>query len=470
MMVATLIAVLPIVTLVTLLTAFKLPAWKAALASFVFAAALAFFTGLGLSEIALASVDGFKTALYPIGLVIVGALFVYGVSVESGELKVIKEGLAACAPEPGLAALLIVWGFGNFMEGMAGFGTSVAIPVAILVGIGFDPLKAVLCSLVANTTPTAFGSVGVPTMILAQEAGVDLGTLTTTIALLQVPVTLLGPFLILFIVGGFTEVKRHYLVAASVSVIFVAVQLGFARLLGCELPDILGGIVVMFFLVGMRKKKPGRDDDIKLKSQFRAWAPFVSVVVVLCAFSAVPVAYKPSPGILLIAAGLIGAMIQRVPFKNALKLVFRTAWNYRLAMLTVCLILALAKTMDRAGMIRTIADTLVALTGGAYPFFAPFVGNLGGFVTGSGTSTCVLFGKLQSSVGAESGHSMLYAAANVMGAGIGKMLCPQSIVLGCAAAGLAGCESTILAKVFRYFIPIAILAGLVTVSYSFLKM
>lgn len=445
-------AILPIVTLVTLLAVFKRPAYQAALGAFGVGAALAIaFCGTSVADLAFASLEGIKTGLYPIGLVIVGALFVYGVTVESGEFKTIKDGLAACAPEPGLAALLIVWGFGNFMEGMAGFGTAVAIPVAILVGIGFDPVKAVLCCLVTNTTATAFGSVGVPTMILAQEAGVSLESLTWEIAALQIAVTALGPFMILWIVGGWDEIKRHAKEALVSDIAFILPQLLIARVAGCELPDIVGGLVVMLVLGAW-----------KLARQIRAWAPFVAVIAILCGASFLPRELKPSPGLLLIAAGLIGAMIQRVSMKKAVPLVFKTAWNYRLALVTVCVILALAKTMGQAGMIRALADTLVTMTGAAYPFFSPVVGALGGFVTGSGTSTCVLFGKLQSSVGAETGHALLYAAANVMGAGIGKMICPQSIVLGCAAAGLAGRESELLTRSFKYFIPILLIAGLMT--------
>lgn len=450
-MLSSLLALSPIATLVALLSIFKRPAWQAALGAFVVGAALALVGGVGLADLAVASLEGVKTGLYPIGLVIIGALFVYGVTVESGEFKAIKEGLASCAPEPGLAALLIVWGFGNFMEGMAGFGTAVAIPVAILVGIGFDPFKAVLACLVINTTPTAFGSVGVPTMILAQEAGVALEALTWEIAVLQIVVTALGPFLILFIVGGREELRRHAREALVSAVAFIVPQLLVARVAGCELPDIVGGLAVMMSLGAW-----------KLARQARAWAPFVAVIVILCGASLLPREVKPSPGVLLIGAGLIGAAIQRVKLTRAVRLVGETAWTYRLALLTVCVILALAKTMAAAGMIRDLADALVTLTGFAYPFFSPVVGALGGFVTGSGTSTCVLFGKLQSAVGSETGHSLLYAAANVMGAGIGKMICPQSIVLGCAAAGLAGRESEMLARSARFFVPVLVIAGLVT--------
>ena len=141
-------------------------------------------------------------ALYPICLVILAALFTYAVTVESGAMEKIRSGLAAVSDDRRVLALLIVWGLGTFMEGMAGFGTAVAIPAAILVGIGFDPMKAVLMCLVANTTPTAFGSVGVPILTLARETGCEESSLFVVTALLELAVTAAGPFLVLLVADG----------------------------------------------------------------------------------------------------------------------------------------------------------------------------------------------------------------------------------------------------------------------------
>jgi lactate permease len=130
--------------------------------------------------------------------------------------------------------------------------------------------------------------------------------------------------------------------------------------------------------------------------------------------------------------------------------------------MTICSVLALAKIMGYSGMISAIAALLVAVTGQLYPLFTPLIGTLGGFVTGSGTSTQVLFGQLQvESAKAIGWEPSWIAAANAVGAGIGKMISPQGIAIGCAAAGLTGQESVLLKKVFGFAIVFAIVAGII---------
>jgi len=362
-------------------------------------------------------------------------------------LEVMKRGLVGLSADKRVLVLLIVWGFGNFMEGMAGFGTAVAIPCAILVGVGFDPVKSVLCCLVANTTATTFGSVGVPSIILAGEAGVELAALTRATVTLQIVVTALTPFLILFLADGKRGVRDCWRHALLADVAFLVPSLLVAATLGPELPDIVGGLSVMLVL-GLR----GNFRSFRLREQVYAWAPFLIVVVLLAGTASMPERFKLTPGAVILLGALLGGCVQRVKAMRLVRLLVGTVCRYFAALATICLVLALAKVMDAAGMIATLADTLVAVTGRSYAFFSVCVGSLGGFMTGSGTSTCVLFGKLQASVGSEMGNTLVFAAANVMGAGIGKMICPQSIVLGCAAAGLAGKESRILHKVFPYFV------------------
>ena len=197
------ISSIPVAVLVIALVWLKLPAWKAAVAAFAVCAVEAFaLRDVTIGDIASCSLKGASTGLFPIGLIIVAALFTYAVVVESGAEEEIKNGLSSLSGDKRDLALLIAWGFGNFMEGMAGFGTAVAIPCAIMMGVGFDPLKAVLCCLVANTTPTAFASVGVPTFVLASETGLDAGRLASAIGFVQLAVAFASPFLILFITDG----------------------------------------------------------------------------------------------------------------------------------------------------------------------------------------------------------------------------------------------------------------------------
>ena len=454
-----LLSVLPIAVLVVALTALKLPAWCAALAAFATGAIEAFWAfDLTVAGIAGQAAKGAATGLFPIGLVIVSALFTYAITVESDAIAEIKGGLSSLSDDSRFLALLIAWGFGNFMEGMAGFGTAVAIPCAILVGVKFDPLKAILCCLVANTTPTAFGSVGVPTMVLASETALDLGRLTTTIAVLQLFATSLSPFIILYIVDGWRGIRECWRLAVISDVALLSSWLVIAPTLGCELPNIVGGLLTMAALAMIGGKRGGMD----AKRQLWAWQPFGYVVLALGCAALLPPERKISPGIVILVAAFVGGFCQGLGFLRILGLAWRTVVRYAPALLTICAVLALAKVMGAAGMTQTLADALIAATGAGYSAVSSVVGALAGFVTGSGTSSNVLFGSLQTSVASTEAERYIFAAANVMGAGIGKMVCPQSLVLGCAAAGFAGREREVMAKVFRFFLLVLAAAFLAT--------
>lgn len=462
---ATVLSLLPILWLILALAVFKLKAWQATVSALVVGigvAALGFRTALPPAEIPGVVTGGVLFALHPICLIILAALFTYEVTVESGAMKTIREGLAGITDDRRALALIIVWGFGNFMEGMAGYGTAVAIPAAILVGIGFDPMRAVLMCLIANTTPTAFGAVGVPLKTLADASGQDAAALCWTSAVLQAAVTAAGPVLVLLAYDGWKALKGMGRLLLLTEVAFLVPSLLAAFVLGYELPDILGGVSVML-AVGWYVTRGRRLDG--LRELALAAVPFGFVVLVLGAAAFLPPQFKryASPGALVLVAGFAGGLVQKLSSGRLVRILFRVLTSYWAAFVTTCAVLALARVMSAAQMVQTIAAVLVAVTGTVYPFVSPLVGALGGFVTGSGTSSCALFGGLQASAAEAIGTSpTLLAAANVMGAGIGKMICPQSIAIGAAAAGLVGAESRLLKSSFPWFVGVLLAACLLT--------
>lgn len=152
---AFLLALVPIIWLVVMLLCFKWPAWKAAIGSFVLSCLLAFaWWHLPAAQIATASLEGFLMALWPIVLVIIAAVFTYNLCVRTGAMDVIGSMITSISSDRRLLALLVAWCFGGFMEGMAGFGTAVAIPAGMLAGLGFEAVPAVLICLLANGVPT----------------------------------------------------------------------------------------------------------------------------------------------------------------------------------------------------------------------------------------------------------------------------------------------------------------------------
>lgn len=464
------VSIAPIATLLVALVVFRLKAWQAALAALLVSiAAVLFMFSESLPPYRIPGVmaDGFLFALSPICFVVVAALFTYAVTLESGAMNVIRSGLSSVSNDRRVLALLIVWGFGNFMEGMAGFGTAVAIPAALLVGLGFEPVKSVVMCLVANTTPTAFGSVGVPLVTLAEVSGVDQVSLTWITVVLQLLVTATGPLLILLSYGGIRALGGMWRMILLSQAAFLVPWILSARFLGCELPDIAGGLGVMLAIVLSSRR---RFSSEALMRQLYAWAPFGFVVAVLSVNALMPAEVKnwTTPGALVLTAAFIGGKVQKIPLKRLAALFFRTAVNYRAALATICCVLMLARIMAEAGMISAIADFLVAATGSAYPAVSTLVGTLGGFVTGSGTSSCVLFGRLQADVARELCiEPRIFAAANVMGAGIGKMICPQSIAIGAAAASLAKSEGVILRKVSVWWLVNVVLATVSVLVFTF---
>jgi lactate permease len=464
------VSIAPIATLLVALVVFRLKAWQAALAALLVSiAAVLFMFSESLPPYRIPGVmaDGFLFALSPICFIVVAALFTYAVTLESGAMNVIRSGLSSVSNDRRVLALLIVWGFGNFMEGMAGFGTAVAIPAALLVGLGFEPVKSVVMCLVANTTPTAFGSVGVPLVTLAEVSGVDQVSLTWITVVLQLLVTATGPLLILLSYGGIRALGGMWRMILLSQAAFLVPWVLSARFLGCELPDIAGGLGVMLAIVLSSRR---RFSSEALMRQLYAWAPFGFVVAVLSVNALMPAEVKnwTTPGALVLTAAFIGGKVQKIPLKRLAALFFRTAVNYRAALATICCVLMLARIMAEAGMISAIADFLVAATGSAYPAVSTLVGTLGGFVTGSGTSSCVLFGRLQADVARELCiEPRILAAANVMGAGIGKMICPQSIAIGAAAASLAKSEGVILRKAFVWCLVNVVLATVSVLVFTF---
>ena len=168
-----------------------------------------------------------------------------------------------------------------------------------------------------------------------------------------------------------------------------------------------------------------------------------------------------TPGVWILLAGILGGLIQGATVLEIGKILFKTVKDNVFTIITICSVLALAKVMAYSGMISDIAAVLVALTGAAFPLISPLIGSIGGFVTGSGTSAQALFGQLQAETArAINMDPMWLGAANMMGAGIGKILCPQGIAVGSAACGLQNAESKILAKAAPYAAGLLILGGL----------
>ncbi|URZ04044.1 L-lactate permease [Clostridium felsineum] len=518
-----LIAILPIICLIIALSGLKMPAHKATAMALVITMVLGVvFWKLNVIYAASAVLEGVLNALWPICLVIIAALFAYNLTLRTGAMESIKKMLAGVSTDKRVLALIIGWGFGSFMEGMAGFGTAVAIPASMLAGIGLNPFAAVVACLVVNSTPTAFGSVGIPLVTLSSVTGVSAHTLATNTAMIQVILAFISPFIMVCIIGGgIKALKGAFAITLIAAISFVLPWYITATVVGAELPNIVGSICSMACTVIAAKlfnSKPEAEYSIETSNKteeanllmakeeisasvnqhkgnsisfgraLQAWCPFILIFIMLLftstLFPAINRLIAPiksvvtvyagkggsklafswinTPGIMIFIAAIIGGLVQgaKIPtMGHVLADTLKANWK---TIVTICCVMSVAKIMAYSGMISDIASLLVVATGRAYPLISPLIGAVGGFVTGSGTSTCVLFGGLQAKTAQNLGLSSAWmAAANVLGGGIGKMICPQGIAIGASAINKSGSESKILGSVLKYFLVYVVIAGII---------
>ena len=504
-----LLAMLPIIWLIIALSGLKMAGHVACPIALIITAVEALFLWKQkIIDVLTGGLEGFAMAIWPICLVIVAAVFTYNLVVHTKNMELIKKMLTSVSKDKRILVLIISWGFGGFMEGMAGFGTAVAIPAGILCGLGFDPIFAAMICLVANTTPVAFGSIGIPTVTAANVTGFS-PHMTASYVVLQLAImVILVPFFLVFITGkhegakGLGDYKEILFITLMSGVSFLIPQYLTAKFIGAELPAVIGSVCSMAVTIILAKvmikgKSSKFDVEIEEKEDERsltvkdalvAWSPFILVLVFLLLTSTlVPAIHDPlsaiksnvpiytgegaapytftwvaTPGVLILIAAFIGGIIQKCPIGEIFGVLGKTIVQMLKTIITIMAVLATAKIMGYSGMTQSIADFIVRVTGSFYPLVAPLIGSIGTFVTGSSTSSSVLFSKLQASTGAELNINQIWlVAANTVGSTAGKIISPQSIAVATAATATVGKESEILTKVIKYFVLFAVIYGLV---------
>ncbi|NCB63128.1 MAG: L-lactate permease [Clostridia bacterium] len=498
------LALLPIIWLIVALSGLKMAGHKAC----VIALAVTVVLSLALwkmppADCATSALEGFATALWPIILVIIAAIFTYNLSLKTGAMDVIKQMLTGVSADKRVLILLIGWCFGGFLEGMAGFGTAIAIPASMLAGMGMNPLLSCVVCMLANAFPTAFGSVGIPTVTLVSVTGLDALTLSFTTVVQMVPFMILVPFLMVIVGGGGPKALKGMVGITLVSgVSFVIPELLVSRFIGPELTVIVGCVVSLLCTLLMAKMRSGKEvpaeydmraglppkTEITTGKAVISWLPFILIFVLLLVTSklvppvndvlaaiktSVKISTAPgagptsfswinTPGIMIFIAAIIGGIAQKASPKLMGEVFVATVKQMSKTIVTIMSVLAVAKIMTYSGMISNIADFFVSITGRFYPFVAPVIAALGAFVTGSGTSTEVLLGALQTEAASAIGASPYWlAAANSVGAGIGKIVSPQCVATAVAAVGLAGQDSKLLGAVIKWALLLLVLACLV---------
>lgn len=503
------VAIVPIVWLIVSLAILKIPGNVAVPVGLVGTLVLAMlFFKMPVDQALLAGLQGMANGIWPIVYIIVAAVFTYNVVTKSGGMQVIKDMLSGVSNDQRVLVLILAWGLGGFLEAIAGFGTAVAIPAGILAAFGMNPILAAVICLVANTTPTAFGAIGLPVSTLAQVTGLDPMNLSFVVTLQLSLLIIIVPFILVILTGGgFKALKGVTLITLVAGVSFALPQIVVAKFLGPELPAIIGSIITLASVILVAKlqktktteydfDKPAEAaEKITLKQGLIAWAPFILVFALIILASplvppinhalnlvstSIPIYNGPhatplkidwiaSPGTLIIVATVIGGLIQKLKLGEIVKIFGQTIYQLRKSALTVITIVGLAKVMTYSGMINSISTFLVQTTGPVYPIIAPIIGALGTFITGSDTSSNILFGQLQVNAATSLGANKYWlASANMAGATAGKMISPQSISVATAAIGQVGQEGNILKRVAKYCFIYVILICFVVYGIGFL--
>lgn len=497
-------AAVPVVLLIILMGFLKMSGDKSALITLATTVAIALFAfHLPAEDTGLSIVYGVLKAIFPILIIIIMAIFSYNVLVYTGKMEVLKEQFSSISSDKCIQVLLLTWGFGGLLEGMAGFGTAVAIPAAILISLGFRPIFSAVASLIANSVATAFGAIGTPVKVLAEQAGADsIQTLSTHVVLQLSPLMILVPFVLVFMTDPrIKSLPKHILLSVIVGVVSLGTQYVAAKYMGAETPAVLGSIASIITII-LYAKITATDEDRALKAQFperstaeviSAWsvyglilllviltspllplramlAPILSTTFSFNIFDtvtqseilrSVKISWLIDAGVLLFLGSILGGLIQGAKIIDLLKLLGKVIKQQRKTIITVCCLIALSSIMDFSGMIAQLGLALAITTGAFYPLFAPTIGCLGTFLTGSDTSSNILFGKLQASVGHTIGVDPNWlAAANTAGATGGKIISPQSIAVATSACGLQGREGEIMKKAMPYALGYIVVAGL----------
>jgi lactate permease len=484
-----LIGLLPFLALFGMLAFTRIPAYLATLTTMLGTCVLASaIWHAPTSALTHAADEGTVTAFLPILWVIFAAIFVYFVSTETGAMDVIRNMLCRACPDIRIQAVLIAFCFGGFLEAVAGFGTAVAIPTAMLITLGCNPVAAATVALVANSVPVAFGALGIPVITLAKVTDLDVSTLTRHIALQ------LALFAVVVPVGLAKLADRSrpldgWVVrdALLIGVVFSATQVAVAFVAGPELVAVVASLFsLVLFLVIQQWRSPEAKGLFTL-ALLRATLPFLILLVLVLTtrLISIPVLQKApftfttnafstttpphplkldiatTPGTLLLLAGVIGGLIQGLRPARLGALLWKTAKTVKWTSVTIVSILILAKVMTVSGMIASVAVQIAHVSGSMFPIIAPMLGALGTFVTGSDTSSNILLGELQKQTAISTGFDPAWVtAANTTGATAGKMISPQSIAIACSTVGIESRQREIFRKTIVYCALYVVAVGL----------
>lgn len=495
------LAIIPVLLLIILMAFFKMSGDKSSVISLVVTMLIAFFGfHFPVNDLLSSFLYGALKAVSPILIIILMAIFSYNVLLKTEKMEIIKQQFSSISTDKSIQVLLLTWGFGGLLEAMAGFGTAVAIPAAILVSLGFKPVFSATVSLIANSVATAFGAIGTPVLVLAKETNLDVLVLSANVVLQLSVLMFLIPFVLLFLTDSkLKSLPKNIFLSLLVGGVSLGSQYIAARYMGAESPAIIGSILSIIVIVAYgkltaSKEEKARKSTLKGLEVLNAWSIYLLILFLIVLTSPLfpglrttlennwvtrislpindstmnyTVSWLTHAGVLLFVGTFVGGLIQGAKIWELFAVLWNTVKQLKKTFITVICLVSLSTVMDTAGMISVIATALAVATGSLYPLFAPVIGCLGTFITGSDTSSNILFGKLQANV---AGHIQVspdwLSAANTVGATGGKIISPQSIAIATSAGNQQGKEGEILKSAIPYALAYVLITGVIVYIFS----
>lgn len=431
--------------------------------------------------------------------IIFPALCIHHLQLTSGALDVLRRFMGRLSTDPRLVVLMVAWFFSLFIEGAAGFGTTVALAAPFLVNVGFKPVEAVTAAMIGHVVGVSFGAVGTPIVPQMTATGLPTSDLARVNAIYHL--ILGGALLLMMMMVTMRSLRQRDPQArlplgwiTLAALFFLVPYFAIAWWVGPELPSIGGAVVGGIAFVMLVKSRRSASESATTSHEsvmliVRAGAPYVTLIaLILITRLIVPLrttlngydwnwqlldhfkgSFKPlyHPGTMLMCAFLAGAGWQRVnaaDIGNAMHKAARQLIPVTLALLAM---LTLSRLMVHATMIDTLAIAAAAMAGPVWPLAAPFVGVLGTFVTGSATASNILFCDFQAATATNLKLSpLLLTGAQGFGAAVGNMICPHNIIAGGATVGIAGQEGVILRRTLWPCLIYTMLGGLLALLLS----
>ena len=517
---STIAAATPVLLLFFLLAVRKTAAHRAAVYAFLAAVALALFVfGMPVRMLAGAVAAGLIFAIIKIAWVVLAAVFVYEITVETGHFTIIQESIGGVTPDRRLQVLLIAFAFGAILEGAGGGGGPVAVCGSMMVGLGFQPFTAAVLCLMANTAPVAFGAVGNPVRTLVAVTGLGEADISGMIGRILPFTALVLPFWLIRSVTTWANTLPVWPGLLLCGGVFAAVQFYWSNYRDAGLVDIMGGmitlVVLAVFFKMWRPRKIWRyagEADAPPKHThsagkvLHAWSPFLLLSVFVVVWGMPPVKrvldrtslrfnmpglhqlvervppvvdrartepavveadWLAGVGTATFIAGLIAGPLLGLSLRRTFQVFFRTCYRMRTSMLAIMAMLSLGYLTRYCGM-DAIMGLAMTHTGSLFPFFGTMLGWLGVALSGTDAGSNALFGSLQVITANRLGLSpVLMAAANSAGGVMGKMISAQSVVVACAAVGLERKEGDIFRKILPHSIALAAVVGLIVYFYAY---